>query len=198
MFPLEKIGANANIQVIGVTGCVSSGKSTLLCALQKMGVSTLSVDTIIHNLYKTNKELIDRIIRLLGDDVLTNHMLDRKLIADKIFDNKAMLYQMEKLTTPYVVNEIRKVANELSEPLVVEVPLLFELSLDGYFDKTILVKTDQRICEQRSSVKDIRKRNSRHLSNNEKEKRADFTITNNGTLADFNNNIHSLIEGIIT
>jgi dephospho-CoA kinase len=198
MFLLEKIGASANIQVIGVTGCVSSGKSTLLNALQKMGVSTLSVDTIIHNLYKTNKELINRIIRLLGDDILTNHMLDRKLIAKKVFDSKDLLYSLEQLTTPYVVDEIRNAAKGLSTTLAVEVPLLFELSLDGYFDKTILVKTDNKICEERSSIEDIRKRNSRLLSNNEKEKRADITITNNGSLEDLNNNIHSLIEGIIT
>lgn len=198
MFPLEKIGASANIQVIGVTGNVSSGKSTLIDALQKKGVSTLSVDTIIHNLYKTNTELINTIIRLLGDDILTKHMLDRKLIAQKIFDNQDQLYLLEKVTTPYVLDEIKNAAKKINTTLVVEVPLLFELSLEDYFDKTVLVKTDLEICKKRSRLKDIEKRNKRLLSNEEKEKRADITISNNGTLADFNNNIHSCIEGIIT
>ena len=95
MFPLEKIGANANIKVIGITGHVSSGKSTLLGALGNMGVSTLSVDTIIHNLYNTNEELINKIIVLLGDDILTNNMLDKKLIAKKVFNDKGLLFKLE-------------------------------------------------------------------------------------------------------
>ena len=198
MFPLEKIGAHANIQVIGVTGCVSSGKTTLLSALQKMGVSTLSVDTIIHNLYKTNQELINRIIRLLGDSVLINQMLDRKKIATKIFDNKPLLYKLESLTTPYVVDAIKNHASKCKSPLAVEVPLLFELSLEELFDTTVLVKTNLEVCKERSSLEDISKRNDRLLTNEEKERKADITITNNSTIADFNHNIQCSMEGIIT
>ena len=103
MFPLEKIGANANIKVIGITGHVNSGKSTLLEALENIGVSTLSVDKIIHNLYNTNEELINRLPILLGDDILTGDKINKALIAEKVFANKELLYKLEALTTPYVI-----------------------------------------------------------------------------------------------
>jgi len=198
MFPLEKIGVSANIKVIGVTGSIASGKSTLLRALEKMGVSTLSVDTIIHNLYQTNEELINKIHGLLGDGILTNTKLDKKKIATKVFNNKKHLYKLEELTTPYVLDEIKKAARLEKKYLVVEVPLLFELSLEDLFDTTILVKADPKLCSLRSTFPDFQKRMSRFLPAEEKEKRADYTITNNGTFADFQKRIESLMEGIIT
>ncbi len=197
MFRLEKIGVSANIKVIGVTGSVSSGKSTLLRALEKMGVSTLSVDTIIHNLYNTNEELINKIHGLLGDDILTNTKLDKKKIATKVFDDKTLLLKLEKLTTPYVLDEIKRSAKHEKSPLVVEMPLLFELSLQDLFDTTILVKADPNLCFLRSDLPDFQKRNTRFLPVEEKERKADYTITNNGTFADFQKSIESLMEGII-
>jgi dephospho-CoA kinase len=198
MFPLEKIGVSANIKVIGVTGNVASGKSTLLKALEKMGVSTLSVDTIIHNLYQTNEELINKIHGLLGDDILTNTKLDKKKIATKVFNSKEHLCKLEELTTPYVVDEIKKAAKIEKSRLVVEVPLLFELSLEDLFDITIFVKADPKLCSLRSTLPDFKKRLSRFLPQEEKEKKADYTITNNGTFADFQKSIESLMKGIIT
>jgi dephospho-CoA kinase len=197
MFPLEKIGVNANIKVIGVTGAVNSGKSTLLSTLETMGVSTLSVDTIIHNLYTSNKELINKITSLLGEDALTNHMLNKELIAKKVFNNKELLYKLEKLTTPFVIDSIKQAAKTAKKALAVEVPLLFELSLENLFDLTLFVKTDPKICKQRSSLTFFEERNSRLLPNALKEKMATITITNNGNLADFKTSIIQTMEGII-
>jgi dephospho-CoA kinase len=104
MFRLEKIGAHANIKVIGVTGSVSSGKSTLMGTLQKLGLHTLSVDEILDNLYKTNVELQQSLCDLLGDDILTNHMLDKKLIAQKIFHDPPSLKKCEK--SPFLTSLI--------------------------------------------------------------------------------------------
>jgi dephospho-CoA kinase len=196
MFPLEKIGANANIMLIGITGAVNSGKSTLLEALQAMGVSTLSVDTIIHNLYASNKELINKVTSLLGDDALKNSMLDKQAIAKKVFTDKQLLYKLENLTTPFVIDTIKNNMKNSNKILAVEIPLLFELGLENLFDLTIFVKTDPEICKIRSSLSFFQERQSRHFSNEEKEKKADITITNNGTLADFKTSIIHLMEGI--
>ncbi len=197
MFPLEKIGASANIQVIGVTGSVSSGKSTLMGILQAMGLSTLSVDTILNNLYKTNVELINKIRDLLGDNILTNQMLDKKLIAEKVFTDSKHLHDLEALTTPYVIKEIKKMLPLMKSPVAIEVPLLFELSLEDLFDITILVKTNESICRGRSPFEDFDARNKRGLHMEVKEKKAMFTITNNGCRADFIKSIHKTMEGII-
>lgn len=199
MFPLEKIGANANITIIGVTGCVSSGKSTLLAALNEMNVPTLSVDTIIHNLYTTSAELIHKIIALLGEEILLNHKLNRTKIAKKVFTDKKALYKLEALTTPYVLEEIRKEASNITAPyLAIEVPLLFELSLENLFDKTIFVDTKEALCKKRSSLKDITLRNERFFPSSLKREKASITLTNNGSLAEFKQKIHHCMEGIIT
>ena len=65
------------------------------------------------------------------------------------------------------------------------------------FDITIFVKTKPSICEQRSSLKDFALRNKRLFSPEKKEEKADITITNNGTIAEFNNSIQRSMEGII-
>jgi dephospho-CoA kinase len=197
MFRLEKIGAHANIKVIGVTGSVSSGKSTLMGTLQKLGLHTLSVDEILDNLYKTNVELQQSLCDLLGDDILTNHMLDKKLIAQKIFHDPPSLKKCEKITLPYVLDRIKTLLKGVQGVVAIEVPLLFELSLEGLFDVTIFVKTEKSISKKRSPFKDFDLREKNTLSNEEKEQKAMFTITNNGTKTDFNNRIYKMMEGIL-
>lgn len=198
MFPLEKIGANANIQVIGVTGNVGSGKSTLLAALPSMGVSTLSTDTIIHNLYDNNKELINKILTLLGNEILTNKILDRKKIAAKIFNNKELLLALETITLPYVLEEIYAFAKNAKQTLAIELPLLFERNLEPLFDTTIFVSANKERCKERSSLKDIDLRNSRFLADEEKRQRASLTIENNGSKEEFHKSIMHAMEGIIS
>jgi dephospho-CoA kinase len=197
MFPLEKIGASANIKVIGVTGSVSSGKSTLMGTLQAMGISTLSVDTILHNLYKTNVELINKIRDLLGDNILTNQMLDKKLIAEKVFNEREKLHCLEELTTPFVLDEIKRALQKMKTIAAVEVPLLFELGLEDLFDVTVFVNTKESICRNRTQLKDFDARATRNLPAEYKEQKAMFTITNNGSIADFKNCIYKMMKGII-
>ena len=74
-------------------------------------------------------------------------------------------------------------------------PLLFELGLEGLFDTVILIKADPALCKKRSSLKDFDKRSDRFTS--DEGKKADITITNNGTLAEFETSISHSMEGII-
>ncbi|MCH9811486.1 dephospho-CoA kinase [bacterium] len=195
---MEKIGANAKIQVIGVTGYVGSGKSTLLTALSSMGVTTLSTDNIIHSLYEHNKELINKILTLLGTNILTDQTLDRKKIAAKIFSQKELLFSLEKMTLPYVLEEIYSFAKKADRPIAIEFPLLFEYDLEPLFDTTIFVSASKETCNKRSSLKDIDLRNARFLKSEEKKQRASLTIENNGSLEEFHQTITHAMEGIIS
>lgn len=196
MFPLEKIGANANIRVIGITGKVSSGKSTLLLTLEKMGFATLSVDNILDNLYKTNEKLKSEVVDALGDAILSNQSLNKHKIAEIVFKNKDMLTTLEKITTPYVLEEIRSVAKGLKKPLAVEFPLLFELGLEKLFDTTIFVDCDDQLCKERSSVSFFDERLKRQLSDKQKRSLATLTISNKGPMDDFVQTIKSSIKGL--
>ena len=198
MFPLEKIGANAKIQVIGVTGNVGSGKSTLLSTLASMGVSTLSTDNIIHNLYEQNTGLINKTLTLLGTDILTKQGLDRKKIAAKIFPPNKLLYALEKLTLPYILEEIQAATNTATTPLAVEFPLLFEHDLEHLFDQTIFVSASKETCNKRSSLKDAHLRNERFLADKIKRDRASLTIENGGSLENFQKTLLHAMEGIIS
>jgi dephospho-CoA kinase len=196
MFPLEKIGANANIKVIGITGSISSGKSTLLSFLNKMGFTTYSVDKILDNLYKTNVELKEKIVAVLGNDVLANQILDKKRIAEKVFNHRDLLHKVEELTTPFVLDEIKKAILTAKGSVAVEVPLLFELNMQGLFDITILVKGDKKLRKERSSFSDFERRDDRFMKCEDKERLATITISNNGSKADFTHSIQSSMEGI--
>ncbi|MCH9621821.1 MAG: Dephospho-CoA kinase [Chlamydiia bacterium] len=197
MFPLEKIGANANIKVIGITGSISSGKSTLLEFLKKKGFATISVDNILDHLYKNNEELKAKVVDILGEDILSNQLLNKKRIAEKVFEHKKLLFKLEEITTPYVVDAIKAIAIESRNDLAVEFPLIFELNLEKLFDVTVLIKADKNLCKERSSFADFDRRHKRFMKNEEKESLADITIPNNGSIANFTKSIESSMEGII-
>lgn len=197
MFLLEKIGENVKIRIIGVTGNVSSGKSTLLNTLSDIGFATLSVDAVISNLYNNNQELIEKIINLLGECILTKKSLDKAKIAKKVFLNKTLLQSLERITTPYVMEKITKFIEQEKGKCAIEIPLLFELSLQNFFDYIILVKAPRAICKNRSNVSFFSSRWDRFDSYTEKEKKANITINNSDTIANFKNTIANTVQGII-
>ena len=210
MFLLEKIGANVKIRIIGVTGNVSSGKSLLISTLLSLGVKSLSVDTIISNLYKSTEETSDivkilsnsplelreKIITLLGEDILTNGCLDKSKIADRVFSNKKSLISLEKITLPYVLKEISSFIKNTKGIIAIEVPLLYELSLEEFFDYIIFVKASKETCKKRSPHTHFNSRWDRFSSNKEKEDKANITITNSENIANFKNQITHLMKGI--
>lgn len=178
-----------------VTGGLSSGKSTVCRFFQELGAYVVSADEIVHELLSSNQKLNLRIIELLGQDILINNRIDRVQIAKKVFNQPLLLQSLESILHPVVLEEIKR-CYELKQktgnvPLfIAEIPLLFEIKAESFFDFTIAVIADKNNCIDRFKrlahydEEEFEKRTKRQFSNQEKSEKATYTIVNNGSLKD--------------
>jgi len=170
---------------IAVTGGLACGKSSICAFLKELGAYILSADEIVHQLLFSDINLGKEIVALLGEDVQGSQGLDREAIAEKVFKDPQLLKRLEELVHPVVLREIKREAEKTKVPLfVVEIPLLFETGAEKYFDYTVVVVADEQRCHGRSSFDDEEydRRMARQWKIEEKRKKADYVIENNGSL----------------
>lgn len=189
-----------------VTGGLSSGKSTVCRFFQELGAYVVSADEIVHELLLVNQEIIQKVIELLGVDILEGNRIDRAKIAKKVFHQPLYLKSLEDLLHPAVRQEIRN-QYELKKKegkislFIAEIPLLFESNSEMDFDFTIAVIADKEICKTRVSRSenlkiDFDERWTRQLSLEEKAKRATYVLINNGSLAELKKAVNNLYNTI--
>lgn len=176
-----------------MTGGLASGKTCVLGFFRERGAYVVDTDEIVHKLLSPHHPIGKRVISTLGEEVLCGNTLDRRKIAEKVFQNRQLLEEFEQLIHPQVKKEIDALYTRASNShkyslFVVEVPLLFECGWEKYFDATIAVVADKELCRERLRAKDPRavvdyeSRSERQLPIEEKAERATFVINNNGTL----------------
>lgn len=177
---------------IGLTGGFGMGKSTVLRLFGKLGAKTVDSDKIVHIILK-NPAVIRKIASLLGESVLKKRgkaiSLDKKRIAEIIFNEPDKRISIEKIIHPKVIREIKalmnkKIKNNPSLTVLVEVPLLFEAGYEKKFDKVIVVfcKRDvaiERLLKKGFSKKDALKRMRAQMPVARKKASADCVIDNN-------------------
>lgn len=176
---------------IAVTGLIGSGKSSVCQILKELGAVTVDSDKIAHQLLDPKTSIGKKIIDLLGEEVVVDGTLSRKEIAKRVFNHPKKLRALEETLHPEVLTRIKEIYEEnqgKSSLFVVEIPLLYEIHADKYFDAVILVTSNKphRISD------DYQLRKKRLLPLGEKKKRADFIIENNGTLAQLKQQVSTL------
>ena len=182
------------LRKVAVTGNLHSGKSTVCQLLQKHGAFVLSADQIVHELFQ-NPSVVKSILNHFGTDCLDDEgHLDRKKLFDQVQKEPRLLKKLEDLLHPLVLRIIEddylaKNAKEDKKALfVVEVPLLFEVGWEKFFDIILLVTASQTLREKRflnqgKTLADFNFRNSRQLDPKIAKKRSHEVIVNDG---DFN------------
>ena len=145
------------LKKIAVTGGLASGKSTVCALLKKRGAYVVSADEIVHQLLSPHTPLGQQVIKLLGSDIVNNHQLDRKKIAQIVFSNPQKLEALEKLLHPQVLNEIDTAYEKIKHRsdyrcFAAEVPLLYEIGAEKRFDLVIGVVADPAECRARMKI----------------------------------------------
>jgi dephospho-CoA kinase len=190
---------------VGLTGGIGSGKSEALAAFHRAGAAVLSSDQVVHDLLETDpvKELL---VARWGEDVLSNGEIDRAAVAEIVFDKPDQLAWLERNLFPLVGAEIAgwradlETFGDAPSVAVVEVPLLFEAGADGGFDATVAVVTDERLRGERAAARNHRavvERAARQLSQEEKARRADHVIRNDGSLEDLEREVRNLMNRLV-
>jgi dephospho-CoA kinase len=192
---------------IAVTGGVASGKSTVCELFQKLGAYVVSADAITHQLFDPQTDLGKQIIRTLGSDILQNGKINRKIVAKKVFNDSQSLDWLEKVLHPPILKRIEQEYTYACDQgayraFVVEIPLLFEIGAESFYDVTISIEADEGMAKQRFLAKgyteeEYNRRMLRQLSPQEKAAKAHYTIYNNTTLEDLEKEMAKLTRELI-
>jgi dephospho-CoA kinase len=190
--------------VIGLTGGIASGKSTVSTMFKKMDITVIDADIEARLAVQKGEPAYLKIIAEFGQEILLpNEEIDREKLGSIIF------YQVEKrrLLNEIVHPEVRKRMNSKIEQakqnkeeiVVLDIPLLFESKLTYMVDKTLLVYADrdiqlQRLMDRNSlSLEDAEARIHSQIPLQEKVSLADAVINNNGSLQDTQTQLNSIL-----
>ena len=175
-------------QVIGLTGGISSGKSTVLQIFKTFGAFILDADHIVHQLLKTDKRVQNKIRKAFGSGVFTAAgSLNRKKLAPLVFSSSVKRKKLESLLHPLVWQEMKQtLLRKKGEAVVCDIPLLMEKGWAPRFDSLVVVSASDALREKRAGKKglsrtDFKQRVKAQMPLAEKRKKADFVIHNYGT-----------------
>ncbi len=176
--------------VVALTGNYGMGKSTVAHLFRELGAITLDLDDIVDDLLREDS-VLKEIRKILGNRVFSGKDIDRSRVAEIIFSDKEKRDLLERLIHPLVIERMREFLKKKDRKrvIIVEIPLLFEKGYEDEFDKIITVYTDLETALKRLENKGIKRdqalmRLKAQMTVDEKIRRSDFVIDNNGTIND--------------
>jgi dephospho-CoA kinase len=185
---------------------MGAGKSTALDLLRRLGAATLSTDAVVHELY-ASPELRDLVVARWGEDVAPGGVVDRAAIAARAFAAPGERAWLEEQIWPRVGARVAAWREEIAalQPppvaAVVETPLLFEAGMQGIYDATVAVVADEVVRAERAGARGhvgVDERATRQLAQEEKARRATYTVSNSGTLEELERELSGVLDRLST
>lgn len=182
------------MKVIGLTGGIASGKSTISSIFKNLGAYVIDADHVAHEIYDDDSELLQKIIDLFGKDILvpSTFIIDRDKLGGIVFKNPEKLKQLEAVVHPAVrkriLHEIHEAGMKGFSLCIVDAALLVETGYYKYYDGLIVVKCplEQQIERLKNrnnlSAPEIKERLAAQSPLEEKLKVANWVIDNSGSL----------------
>lgn len=171
--------------IVGLTGGIGSGKSTIGKLLEDQGVPVYNSDVEAKRLMSTSKVLRRKIVQLLGQESFADDTLNRPYIAKKVFNDKVLLGKLNGIVHPAVRKHFLRWAKKQQQPYVVqETALLFENGQQDLYDKVVLVTAPKNIRIERIIARDgstrsqVLERMGNQLDDSSKLPLADYVIEN--------------------
>lgn len=172
------------MQVIGITGSIATGKSTVTKYLREKGYTVIDSDELAYLALTKDMDCIKQVKKSF-DCVDAVGNIDRKRLGKIIFQDKDAKQVLESIIHPYVINEIKKqIALHKQDLLFLDIPLLYESHLEYLCTKIAVVYTNQETEVKRLMKRDtIDEKYARIMINNqmsieEKKRRADIVLDN--------------------
>jgi dephospho-CoA kinase len=201
---------SAAVLLIGLTGGIGAGKSTVSAALATKGAVVVDADLITRELQEPGQAVLASMVERFGPEILrADGTLDRQAVADVVFHDSDALADLNKIVHPAVGAEIasRLAAEaETDHVVVLDVPLLVEHSRDDLAALLVVdadpeVAVSRLVAQRGFSEADARARIAQQASREERLARADFVIHNDGSREDLAPQIDAAwnwIEGLRT
>ena len=200
-----------NCKLIGITGGISTGKSTVSDIIKKMGYPLIDADKIAREATEIGKPAYNKVIEKFGEKIVkADKTIDRQLLGSIIFNDKEAREDLNKITHPYIFLAIKEETEEkCKENLIIflDIPLLFEQyeMLKAYeisFDEIWLVYTDRdtqisRLMKRDNIIKEeaLKKINSQ-MSIEGKRSKSSKIIDNRSSIEDLEEQLIILIKAL--
>ena len=189
-------------KIIGITGGIGSGKSTVSKFIEELGFPVYDSDFWAKELVNIDENLKSRIIELLGEESYDeNGKYNRKFVAEKVFDHQELLLKLNQIIHPAVKIHFENWVNAQNAGFVFkETALLFELKLNENCYQSILVTADENIRIKRvmnrdgRTYREVKEIIDKQMPEVDKVKLADFVIQNNTDLESLKEFTHQVID----
>lgn len=195
------------MKLVGLTGGIASGKSTVAVILRRLGASIVNADELSREVVQPGQDAWNEITKSFGFEILQEDMtLDRKKLRKIVFDNPEARKKLEAIIHPRVRALAEKRIGELaasgSSVIVYEVPLLFEAQIHLWLRPVILVACDIETQKKRLLERDhlteleAQQHLDAQMSLAEKRKLADYVIENDTTLEELEQQVRAVLQKI--
>lgn len=197
------------MKIIGITGGIASGKSTVSRMFEALGGIVLSADVDARAVLADDSPALAAVFELFPDVQRPDGSLDRAALAARIFKNSRDKANLEAITHPAIISRMRKAIAEARNSgkngmLFYEVPLLYERDLAGLFDAVIAIAATPELQAQRLQAREaaagrpalseeaIAERLSAQMPPEEKARRADYVIRTDTSLSSTKEQVHHI------
>ena len=198
--------------IIGLTGGIVGGKSTVASMFKDSGAKIVDVDRIGHSVILPHRPAWKKVIRLFGKDFLRNDLtIDRGKLGKIVFANQALLKKLNEITHPKITKLIKKEINlaknktrSQEKILVIDAALIYEAKIDRLMDKIIVVYIDEdeqikRLIKRNNlSKKEALQRIKSQIPMKEKAKMADYVIDNSNSLNKTKEQVEKIWQSLVS
>lgn len=179
--------------IVGLTGSLGTGKSTVTNFFTELGAYIIDWDELAKEVTCPHSKAWEKIVAYFGKDILNDDItINRRQLAELVFSNREMLVRLNQIVHPEVFKEDERITNEIKKRdphalIIKDIPLLFEVAAPIDADKIIVVSASEQTQLKRLEKKGMSRdaaqnRIKSQLPLEEKIKAADFVINNDGSL----------------
>ena len=184
------------MRIVGLTGGIGSGKSTVLNEFKNLGIKTYSADKVAKKLINSDKVLVKSIKNLFGDNIYINNIIDSEKLSKIVFKNPNKLESLNSIIHPAVAKDFESfIKANNGDYIVKEVAIIFETNTEDNYDKIILIRAplEKRIkrviLRDNTTREDVIRRVNNQIN--------DSTIIDNCDYIIDNNNLKNLKEKVL-
>lgn len=193
--------------IVGLTGGIASGKSTVAEMFEELGVPVIDADVIARQIVEPGEPALREIAEAFGDEVVREDgALDREALGARVFEDEGARDRLEQITHPRIAQKMRERADELREEghrwVLYDAALIVENNMHRWLDALVVVAADPAVQEARIVERDdltpeeARKRIDAQMPLEAKVEVADYVIDNNGSLERTRRQVEDVFERI--